>query len=130
MNLHTDDVKKVELVNSEHIKGNIGFSGIVSIVTSKESDYSKLLPDAYISSLNNFLETTYYNPPRYKVLTRDDQSPDFRQLLYWNPSIPAEKSIQLEFYASDLADDYLVEVKGFAPSGELVSSYAIIKVRK
>ncbi len=130
MNLNSGDIKKLELVNSEHIKGNISFPGVVSIVTHKETDYSRLLPDAYVASLNNFLETSFYNPPRYKVLTRDDQSPDFRQLLYWNPSVPVEKTIQLEFYASDLADDYLVEVKGYTPSGKVISSYAIIKVRK
>ena len=68
-----------------------------------------------------------YSSPEKKI----KRDPDFRQLLYWNPSIdiPGNQNIQAEFYTSDSKGTYIIKVEGIASNGDPMSCETYFDVR-
>ena len=56
--------------------------------------------------------------------------PDFRNTLYWNPSVKPDKSgtAKIEFWSSDVVSDYEINVQGINSEGKLISSRKYIRV--
>ena len=54
----------------------------------------------------------------------DGNEPDFRQTLYWTPSLDMnEKSdTNIEFYTSNLGGEYLITAEGVTTDGKIVHS--------
>jgi hypothetical protein len=57
--------------------------------------------------------------------------PDFRNTLYWNPSIKPDHDgkASVEFWSSDNKADYLINIQGITQDGRLFSFHKIIKVK-
>jgi hypothetical protein len=62
---------------------------------------------------------------------KNSHEPDFRNTLYWNPSVKPgiDGKAKIEFWTSDIAGDYEINVQGIAPEGKILSVRKIIKVR-
>jgi len=118
-NYDPNKVKKLEVVPREYILGPAHFSGIASFTTYR-GDFEGLELDS--NSLQIEYEGMQYHrqfySPAYPT-TRQTQSrlPDFRNVLYWNPDVPARTTDKIEFYTSDLPGDYLVVIQGLSPDG-------------
>ena len=63
--------------------------------------------------------------PAYKTIRQTQQRlPDFRNVLYWSPDLPAGKNTTpVEFFSSDLPGDYLIVIQGLSPDGRAGVAY-------
>jgi hypothetical protein len=61
---------------------------------------------------------------------KNNHIPDFRNTLYWNPSLQPDKNgkFTVEFWSSDFASDYMINIQGVEDNGRSVSIKKIIKV--
>jgi hypothetical protein len=111
----------------------IEFNGIMSVFTSPDVrndiffDKGSLhLPPILL--LNHSL----YKIPEYSSYEKKaSRDPDFRQLLYWNPSvdITASQLLQVEFYSSDTKGNYLIKIEGIASDGSPIDCEGFFEVK-
>ena len=133
MNLKSDDIDRIALCNSQRTKGEIDFPGIVSITTKKKQpDYiTPNLPALYFQ-IDKYQGKTLLKTPGYSGKNRNTTLPDFRQVLYWNPDIVIHpnKTLTIEFFASDYLSDYLIEFYGFSSGGKSYRANTEIEVTR
>ena len=74
--------------------------------------------------MHNFVHPGYYRArefytPDYDTPDEKHVKPDFRRILYWNPSLTTDDSgnIDFSFFTSDEAAEYRVEIEGMSYSG-------------
>jgi hypothetical protein len=62
---------------------------------------------------------------------KNNHVPDFRSTLYWNPSLRPGKDGKylVEFWSSDFASDYIIEIEGISTDGKTISLKKTISVR-
>jgi hypothetical protein len=61
---------------------------------------------------------------------KNNRIPDFRNTLYWNPSVKPDKGgkARIEFWTSDMASTYEINIQGITSDGKPISQRKIIKV--
>ena len=131
MDMGSDVLQKIDVFNYPVRYGNSEFPGVVSL-------YSREGIELNISDFELHIETevpqiiplSYYNPPVYATET-DSSDPDFRQLLFWDPSITINdgQSVIIEFYTGDLKGDYIVKAEGITADGTTIYEQIIITVQ-
>jgi len=129
--LSSFDIKKIEICNLLRFKGEINFTGIISVISNKNLINSIQFDRPFIKfKIAKYLDNAFYETPKYDVSEYQKNKPDFRQLLYWNPEvvINPNEATEIEFYASDYISDYLIEVSGFSEDGKPLIGYARIKI--
>jgi hypothetical protein len=62
---------------------------------------------------------------------KNSRIPDFRNTLYWNPSVKPGKNgkTRIEFWTSDISSDYIINVQGITSDGNLISLKKILRVK-
>jgi hypothetical protein len=62
---------------------------------------------------------------------KNSRIPDYRNTLYWNPSLNPDKdgNAIAEFWSSDNKSDYVINIQGFANDGKILSIRKILRVR-
>jgi hypothetical protein len=62
---------------------------------------------------------------------KQSRIPDFRNTLYWNPSVKpdVDGKVKIDFWTSDISDEYEVNIQGITPEGKTISLVKIIKVK-
>ena len=132
-NLDPEIVERIDVIKEKYLVGKYFFSGIVNVIT-KSGDFSSVsLPDYMIRMPYKVIEPVFsFDSPDYSSEERrDDRVPDYRNTLYWNPSVKPDKDgkARVEFWSSDNKSDYLVNIQGITQSGKMFSLKKIIKVR-
>ncbi|MFC2124751.1 TonB-dependent receptor plug domain-containing protein [Bacteroidota bacterium] len=90
--------------------------------------YTRTEPIPYIEEghmgMLNFVHPGYYRArefsyPDYDVEDKKDIKPDYRRILYWNPSLTTDDfgDIAFSFYTSDEEAEYRVEIEGMTYNG-------------
>lgn len=111
----SDKIKQIDLKIEPRFYGDIVFlNGIVFVWTREQDFWSS------ISNIPNQKHTFvgFQNPMNIEFPIYSDTQiksiPDFRQILYWNPSIDTEqgKSVEFDFYTSDEKGLFEVVVEG------------------
>jgi hypothetical protein len=133
MNFGSDKIRRIETICHPRTFGSLEFNGIMSVFTSPDVKNDLLFDkqSVHIPPIT-FLSRSQFSIPEYstseKILSR---SPDFRQLLYWNPSveIPGTQPLTLEFYTSDNKGRYIVKIEGIASDGSPLSCTGYFDVR-
>jgi hypothetical protein len=133
INYGSDKIYMIETVCHKRVFGSLEFNGILSIRTSADvkndiffNQQSLHLPPV------SFQNKYYYYTPEYssreKIISR---IPDFRQLLYWNPSVEinAGQLLPIEFYTSDNKGSYVIDVEGITSDGTPISYKEFFSVR-
>lgn len=129
--LGSDKVKRIELVCSRYICGDLIFPGILAVF-SKANEIRNIHPNS--STLHLQLEPYYRNSnfehPDYSKGIPGNQ-PDFRQLLYWNPSleISPDHNPVAGFYTSDHSGNYTIRIEGITSAGIPISVSTRLKVK-
>jgi hypothetical protein len=132
-NLDPETVEEIDVIKERYTVGDYIFFGLVNVIT-RAGDFSHVtLPD-YAMRLKYlvFDQVPQFNSPDYSLTqTGPDKIPDFRNTLYWNPSLePAtDGKINTEFWTSDLPGEYVVNMQGFTGDGKPVSVTRIISVK-
>jgi hypothetical protein len=118
-------VEKIDAIREIYIVGDFQFPGIVNVVT-KSTDYKNMtipvnavrIPYAVAQPVASF------NAPDYSTEDlKNGRIPDFRNTLYWNPSLQPDKNgkYMIEFWSSDFVSDYVIKVEGVTSDGKIIS---------
>lgn len=125
-------VERIDAVKSRYFVGEYLFLGLVNVIT-KAGDFSNVpLPEQAVRlSWQAFGPVKSFSSPEYTdLIKKESRIPDFRNTLYWNPSVHTGNSgnTSVRFWASDFRSDYEVTIQGVSEKGELFSFRKRIKV--
>jgi hypothetical protein len=131
--LDPSTVDKIEVIKEKYVTGNYFFPGIVNVIT-KAADFSSIqLPDYMIRLPYRPVDPvlSYVLPDYSTPLMKDNTIPDFRNTIYWNPSLKPDKEgkITAEFWTSDVVARYEINVQGIGPGGEIISTRKLFTVK-
>ncbi len=132
-NLDPDIVEKIDVIREKYLVGRYFFPGIINVIT-KAGDFScVLLPDYMIRMRYRVLDPvdTFVSPDYSEAQTMESRIPDYRNTLYWNPSVKTDKEgkARVEFWSSDNKADYLINIQGITRDGKPFSCQKVIKVK-
>jgi len=113
----TQDIKRIEICQSERYYGNLRFPGVVAIYTTK-SDYSRI-PDS-----DQFIRLKLDAIQAQANLAEPEKSepdiPDLRQTFYWNPSVEPQEMLSAKFSTSSILGKFKLVVRGRLKNGTMV----------
>jgi hypothetical protein len=132
-NLDPDIVEKIDVIKERYIVGDYVFYGLINVIT-RSGDFSHVtLPDYAVRLKYRVFdpELSFTSPDYSTDEARLDRTPDFRNTLYWNPSVKpsVDGRIFVEFYSSDLPGDYEIDAQGFDGEGKTVSFRKTIHIK-
>jgi len=120
LQLKTSDIITIKLVkdvNRLNRLGSIGKNGIVLVHTKKRRhpELEKINTQLPVKGLNKpvaFYESTDADRTQ-------PRKPDFRSMLYWNPTVQTGESSQTKimFYAADDVGNFLIRIQGITRDG-------------
>jgi len=131
--LGSNDIKRIDVFQSQILYGELSFYGLLSIHT-----YDGKIPEAYLDNhayiYKNEVRLPYTFPVNDIILQTEKRiknQPDFRQTLYWNPSliISGTNKAIIEFTASDLEAGYNISVQGITSGGIPLEAASEIEVK-
>jgi hypothetical protein len=119
-------VETIDVVKEEYIVGKYSFPGIIN-VTTKSADFTTIpLPDYMIRIPYRVIDPlqAFASPAYSSTDLKDSTVPDFRNTLYWNPSVKPgnDGKVRVEFWSSDVVSDYVIHLQGITPGGKLISA--------
>jgi hypothetical protein len=126
------NVVKIDVIKDKYMVGNYPFYGIVN-VTTKTHDFSIIPLPEYMTRLPYRVIDpvfTFVSPDYTTDEARNSRIPDFRNTLYWNPSVTPdnEGKASAEFWSSDLPLEYLITVQGITSAGKPFSVKKLFRV--
>jgi hypothetical protein len=127
-------VEKIDVIRVKYYVGDYLFNGIVNIIT-KAGDLSNVtLPDYAIRMPYKVIDqfSSFISPDYSSAAIKKSRIPDFRNTLYWNPSLRPDKDgrARVEFWTSDIVSEYKVDIQGITKDGKVVTIQKIIKVKR
>jgi hypothetical protein len=132
-NLDPENVEKIDVVKKQYMVGDYLFNGIVNVITNSGDFGNVVVPPYAINLQYQVIDSVYtFKSPDYSSPEMNNRhEPDFRNTLYWNPSVKPGKDgkAKIEFWTSDIAGDYEVKVQGISSEGKIFNTNKIIKVK-
>jgi hypothetical protein len=133
MKMDPRKIRKLEVVNRRYFWRGSYFPGILnwSTYTSNLSDL-ELDPNAIAIDYEGWQpERIFYTPIYDTEEKRSSHLPDFRNVLYWIPTIHTNETgaATANFYSSDVKGKYAVVVNGLSPDGRSGSTVSYFEVR-
>lgn len=122
----TTDIDRIDVCMNERYYGDLRFSGVVAIYSTK-GDYSKIPESDQLIRLK--AETMQ---PLAKIAVpeiAEANIPDLRQLIYWNPSTAPDKSIPVGCTTSSIAGTFKLVVRGRLKDGTFFFSEKQFEVK-
>ena len=130
--LNPADVERIDVVKEKYFIGDYFLPGILNVVTKKANFNSIPLPDYMIRFPYRVVEPALsFAMPDYSSADQKNSSlPDFRNTLYWNPSVLLDKEgkSSLEFWTSDLPGKYKIIVQGASHDGQIIYKEMIFTI--
>ncbi len=132
-NLDPGIVEKIDAFRSIYMVGDFHFFGLVNIITRAGDFSSARLPD-YAVRLRYMVTDkvmSFSSPDYTREEMKKSRIPDFRNTLYWNPSVrpDADGKAVIEFWTADMAGEYEVNLQGLTSKGQPLSIKKIIMVK-
>ena len=116
-------VKTIKVHREEYYYGKIVYQGILRIETF-DKNYADNISGGYLHRFDMFNAKPvkgYFNPNYNKALSKLSRIPDFREQLLWYPNLEFNKrTMNLEFYTSDVTGEFEIIFEGYTNFGELV----------
>jgi hypothetical protein len=131
--LDPEVVEKIDIIKERYFVGDYLSYGIVNVIT-KAGDFSNAaLPDGAIRLTYRVIDPvlSFVSPDYSSEEMKNSRTPDFRNTLYWNPSVKPDKEgkARIEFWTSDFVSDYEINIQGITPEGKMFSLKKLIKVK-
>jgi hypothetical protein len=126
------NVEKIDVIKDKYMVGNYPFYGIVNVITKAHDfsiiplpEYMTRLPYRVIDPVLNFVSPDYSEEGNSKI-----RIPDFRNTLYWDPSVPVSKAgkATIEFWSADIPTEYLITIQGITPGRKFISLKKHVRV--
>jgi len=132
-NLNPGQVEKIDVVKNQYRVGDYLFNGLVNVIT-KSGDFKDIpVPNQTIRMQYRIFDPVpIFNTPDYSSAEmKISRTPDFRNTLYWNPSVKPQKDgkIKIEFWTSDDKSDYEINIQGITAEGKTLSIKKNLKIR-
>jgi len=133
-NLNPELVEKIDVVSEKYFVGDYEFFGLINVIT-KAGDFSNItLPDYVMRIPYRVLDpvNSFVSPDYSTSDMKNSRIPDFRNTLYWNPSLKPDKTgkARVDFWTGDFVSDFEVNIQGISNDGKPVSVKKIIHVKK
>ena len=131
-NLDPEMVERIDVVREKYFVGDYMFYGIVNLITNAGDysivtlpSYAMRMPYRVLDPVRSFVSPDYSSSESF-----GDHTPDFRNTLYWNPSVlPDERGeARLEFWSSDVVSAYDIDIQGITSEGRIISYKKTIRV--
>jgi hypothetical protein len=120
-------VKRLDIVTEAFYHGNLAFGGILNFVTyNGDLPGFDLDPHTIVMDYGGLEAQRVFYSPAYGVREEvESRLPDFRRLLYWQPTIMTGKrgATAETFYSSDSPGRYVIVVQGVSSNGKV--GYAV-----
>jgi hypothetical protein len=114
-------IRKLETVQRKYFLGSASFDGILNWVSYKGDLAGYILdPHAVVIDYPGLeLEREFYSPAYATEEEKASHLPDFRNVLYWSPSVATDTTGKkpLGFFSSDVPGRYFVVVEGLTADG-------------
>lgn len=131
LSINPAKVEGIDVIAKVYHFGELPIQGIVMFHTKTDNFGGIRLPSSSV-----FLEYQTITPSaavQFPVYNPQNEtpahSPDFKNLLYWNPSVPfSGNDTTINFYTADEKTDYEIVVRGKAGDGKAVFGKAEIRV--
>jgi hypothetical protein len=126
----SDKISKIDVLSTERIFGDLKFPGVIAVY-SKNKEIKNINPNQTSLRIQNDSYHPYSRFDEGSIKNSGSgQSPDFRQLLYWNPNfeITNTQKCNFEFYTSDHTGNYVIKIEGITSDGIPISSSFKIQV--
>lgn len=125
-------VERIEVIKEKYFVGDYSFPGLVNI-TTRSADFSTIpLPDYMIRLPYRVIDPvrSFISPDYSSSDLKNSPIPDFRNTLYWNPSVKtdSEGNARIEFWTSDFVTEYEINVQGITSDGEVISARKTFRV--
>jgi hypothetical protein len=125
-------VDRIDVVKEKYVVGTYFFPGIVNVIT-KAADFSAIpTPDYMVRVQYRAVDPVeeFVSPDYSSIENRNRPNPDFRNTLYWNPTLNPDKDgkIVAEFWTSDFASDYEIIIQGVTSEGRIISAKKSFRV--
>lgn len=120
VNIDPLKIKKIDIITTKFFQNSRQYDGIVSYATyNGDLDGYQLDPNSLVVEYNGLqLERQFYSPEYKTDQQKTSRVPDYRNVLYWSPSLLSNSSQQnISFYTSDIPGKYIVVVQGISDSG-------------
>jgi hypothetical protein len=126
-------VEKIDVIRDLYLVGDYFFFGLINVIT-RAGDYSSVtLPDYAVRMKYSITDPmlSFFSPDYSSAGMKQSRIPDFRNTLYWNPSVKpdVDGKVKIDFWTSDISDEYEVNIQGITPEGKTISLVKIIKVK-
>jgi hypothetical protein len=133
VNIDPETVEKIDVIKEKYLIGKYWFPGIINVIT-KSADFSCVpLPDYMIRMPYRVIDPvrSFVSPDYSSTEMKNSRIPDYRNTLYWNPSVKTDKNgkARIEFWSSDNKADYLINIQGITKDGKMLSAKKVIKVK-
>ena len=124
-------VKKLEVIPANYFYGASQETGIFSFTTYKgDLGGVELDPRAVVLDYEGLQLSREFYSPVYDTQDRvASRIPDYRNLLYWTPSIGAQGKTAASFYTSDQPGKYVGVIQGLTAQGDAGSQYFMFDVK-
>lgn len=129
------NIKKMEVINRKFFHGLFVFNGIISLTSNTNSTFAgvEMNPEAVVFDYDGLQRSKEFYVPLYETeQTREDRSPDFRNVLFWAPDVSTDATgkATVIFSTSDLPGRYIGVVNGLTRDGLPGSTTFSIDVTK
>jgi hypothetical protein len=131
-NLDPALVEKIDVIWDIYMVDEYSFHGIVNLIT-RTADFSAVpLPPQALRMNYRITDPAveFIHPDHSPSEAGSKRIPDFRNTLYWSPSLKtgSNNSLTINFYTSDQASDNIISIQGISGKGEPFSLHRILKV--
>ncbi len=125
-------ITKLEVMARMYFYGSMFFDGIVNFTTyNGNMPGYELDPHAIVIDYGTLqLKREFFSPQYESTEQRNSRLPDFRNLLYWSPSVAtaADGKTSVSFYTSDVPGRFAIVVQGLDANGKTGAHTAYFNV--
>lgn len=124
-------VRRLEVIRERYYYGPSEEEGIFSFTTYKgDLGGVDLDPHAVVIDYEGLqLQREFYSPVYDTETQATSRIPDFRNLLYWSPSVSTAGKNAVSFFTSDQKGKYVGVIQGITAKGEAGSQYFTFEVK-
>lgn len=122
LSINPAKVEQIDMIDKIYNFGDLTIKGILMIHTNTDDFAGMKLPSS--SVFIDYMTITPSADIRFPVYNPNNNetghNPDFKNLLYWNPSVDVSENSTITFYAADELTDYEIILRGQLKDGRIV----------